>query len=186
MTTLEGQGFRLRRAVRQDVDFLVDLATNEDIEPFMSASAARDRDGMLERIERSDEKPEHYGHFIIEVEWHGSTWRAGTMAFSVVNERSRIAQLYGVMLHPDFRGRGLAAEATRLFARYLLEDLDFHRVQLECYGYNERALRHFERSGFTKEGVKRRAYLRHDEWVDGVMYGLTEEDLEEDSSGRCG
>jgi RimJ/RimL family protein N-acetyltransferase len=178
MTSFDGQGFRLRRAVQQDVDFLVDLATNEDVEPFMSASAAKDRDGMLERIVRSDEEPEHYGHFIIEVEWHGSTWRAGQMAFSIVNERSRIAQLYGVMLHPDFRGRGLAAEATRLFARYLLTELDFHRVQLEVYGFNERAIRHFERSGFVKEGTKRMAYSRHDEWVDGVLFGLVQEDLE--------
>jgi RimJ/RimL family protein N-acetyltransferase len=165
VTSLDGQGFRLRRAQANDVDFLVDLATNEDVEPFMSASAAKDREGMLERIVRSDEEPEHYGHFIIEVEWHGSTWRAGQMAFSIV------------MLHPDFRGRGLAAEATRLFARYLLVELDFHRVQLEVYGFNERAIRHFERSGFLKEGVKRRAYLRHEEWVDGVLFGLVQEDL---------
>jgi RimJ/RimL family protein N-acetyltransferase len=178
---LEGQGFLLRRAAASDVDFLVDLATNEDVEPFMSASAAKDRNGMLERIERSDKEPEHYGHFVIEVEWSGSAWRAGTIAFSIVNERSRIAQLYGVMLHPDFRGRGLAAEATRLFARYLLVDLDFHRVQLEVYGFNERAIRHFERSGFLKEGVKRKAYRRHDEWVDGVLFGLVQEDLKEES-----
>lgn len=178
MTTLDGQGFRLRRATKQDLDFLVELATNEDVEPFMSAAAAKDRDGMLGRIERSDAQPEHYGNFVLEVEWHGSTWRAGQMAFSIVNERSRIAQLYGVMLHPDFRGRGLAAEATRLFARYLLDDLDFHRVQLEVYGFNDRAIRHFERSGFTKEGVKRQAYRRHDEWVDGVLFGLVQEDLE--------
>jgi RimJ/RimL family protein N-acetyltransferase len=186
MTALDGQGFRLRRAVAADVDFLVDLATNEDIEPFMSASAAKDREGMLDRIERSDTEPHHYGHFVIEVEWHGSTWRAGALAFSIVNERSRIAQLYGVMLHPEFRGRGLASEATRLFARYLLTDLDFHRVQLEVYGFNERATRHFERAGFTKEGVKRKAYRRHDEWVDGVLFGLVQDDLDElePSGGR--
>ena len=100
------------------------------------------------------------------------------MAFSTGNRRSRIAQLYGVMLHPDFRGRGLAAEATKLVARHLVFDLDFHRVQLECYGYNDRAIRHFERAGFIKEGVKRKAYWRHDEWVDGIIFGLVHKDLE--------
>jgi steroid delta-isomerase len=29
----------------------------------------------------------------------------------------------------------------------------------------------------VREGVKRRAYRRHGEWVDGVMYGLLREDL---------
>ena len=178
MTSLDGQGFWLRRATPEDAEFLVDLATTGDVEPFMSASAAKDRESILERIARSDAEPERTGHFVLEVEWHGSSWRAGTMAFSTVNERSRIARLFGVTLHPDFRGRGLAAEATRLFARYLLDDLEFHRVELECYAFNERAIRHFERSGFVREGVKRRAYRRHDEWVDGVLFALVAEDLE--------
>ena len=38
-------------------------------------------------------------------------------------------------------------------------------------------MRHAERSGFVLEGRKRRAYQRDGEWVDGVMYGLTVEDL---------
>ena len=39
-------------------------------------------------------------------------------------------------------------------------------------------MRHAERSGFVREGVKRKAYLRDGEWVDGVLYGLVEEDLQ--------
>lgn len=178
MKSLDGRGFRLRRAGQDDVDFLVDLATNEEIEPFMSAVAAKDPDGMRERIERSLAEPERHGEFVVEVEWHGSTWRAGTMAFSLVSERNRIAQVYGVMLHPEFRGRGIASEATRLFARHLVFDLGYHRVQLECYGFNERAIRHFERAGFVREGTKRHAYWRHDAWTDGVIFGLVREDLE--------
>jgi hypothetical protein len=30
----------------------------------------------------------------------------------------------------------------------------------------------------VREGVKRKAYWRHGEWVDGVMFGLLREDLE--------
>jgi RimJ/RimL family protein N-acetyltransferase len=29
----------------------------------------------------------------------------------------------------------------------------------------------------VREGVKRKAYWRHGEWVDGVMFGLLREDL---------
>jgi RimJ/RimL family protein N-acetyltransferase len=32
--------------------------------------------------------------------------------------------------------------------------------------------------GFVREGVRRRAYWRHGEWVDGVLYGLVREELE--------
>ena len=48
---------------------------------------------------------------------------------------------------------------------------------MEIYGFNERAMRHAERAGFTREGVRRKAYWRNDEWVDGVLYGLVAEDV---------
>jgi RimJ/RimL family protein N-acetyltransferase len=101
------------------------------------------------------------------------------MGFEVSNRRSRIASLGGLAVHPDFRGRRLADEAARLFERHLIFDLGYHRLQMEIYGFNERAMRHAERAGWVREGVKRKAYERHGEWVDGVLYGLIREDLED-------
>jgi RimJ/RimL family protein N-acetyltransferase len=126
-------------------------------------------------IERSEAEPDAYGVFVVEVEGQ----RAGTMHFERSNRRSRIADLGGLAVHPDFRGRRVADEAARLFQLHLLRDLGFHRVQLEIYAFNDRAQRHAERSGFTREGIRRKAYWRNDEWVDGVLYGLVAEDLDE-------
>ena len=114
---------------------------------------------------------------MIEVEEDGDWRRAGVMGFDLANKRNRIANLGGLAVHPDFRGRRLADDAARLLQRHLLLDLDFHRLQLEIYGFNERAIEHAERSGFVREGVKRKAYWRHGEWVDGVLFGLVREDL---------
>jgi hypothetical protein len=99
------------------------------------------------------------------------------MEFETDNGPSRIAYLSGLAVHPDFRGRGVAEEAARELLRYLLLDLGFHRLQLEIYGFNDRAIRHAERLGFVREGVKRKAYRRHGGWHDGVMFGLVREDL---------
>ena len=173
---IERDGLRLRRAEPEDGGFLAALLTHEDVEPYMAAV----RPGMLEQIERSRAEPHGYGVFVVEVE-DGGAWRpAGTMGFEVANRRSRIAQLGGLAVHPDFRGRGLAEDAARLLQRHLLLELGYHRLQLECYGFNERAIRHAERAGFVREGVKRKAYWRHGEWVDGVLFGLLREDLAEE------
>jgi len=175
---IQGDGLRLRRANEDDVDFLVRLLNDEDVEPFLAASRPRDRGGVLEEVRASEATPKEAGIFVIEVPHGGGWWRAGMMEFSLANRRSRIAQLGGLAIHPDFRGRRLSDEAARLFQRHLIFDLDFHRLQLECYGFNDRAIRHAERSGFVREGVKRKAYQRHGEWVDGVLFGLVREDLE--------
>ena len=164
----------IRRAAPADVEFLVELVTHEDVEPFLAAIRAKEPGEILAEIERSSEDPDAFGVFVIEVD--GAL--AGTMRFERANRRSRIADLGGLAVHPDFRGRRVSDEAARLFQRHLLDDLGFHRLQLEIYGFNERAQVHAERSGFTREGVRRKAYRRDGEWVDGVLFGLVAEDLE--------
>jgi RimJ/RimL family protein N-acetyltransferase len=173
-SALAGEGFVLRRATEADVGFLVELASHNQVEPFMAAVSPRGHDELLEEVRRSADDPQHDGRFIVEVEGEP----AGALAFSVANRRSRIADLHAVMLHPDHRGRGLGVQATRLLVRHLIFDVGYHRVQLEVYGFNERALGLFERAGFVREGARRRAYDRHGDWVDGVLFGLVREDLE--------
>ena len=165
----------IRRATPEDVRFLAELVSHEDVEPFLASVRAKEEGEIRTEVERSQEEPEAFGVFLIEVD--GA--RAGTMRFERANLRSRIANLGGLAVHPDFRGRRVADEAARLFQRHLVDDLGFHRLQLEVYGFNERAMVHAERSGFTREGVRRRAYLRDGEWVDGVLFGLVAEDLEQ-------
>ena len=164
----------IRRARADDLDFLVELVTHADVEPYLAAIRAKGPDEIGAEIERSLADPEAFGVFVIEVD--GA--RAGTMRFERSNRRSRIADLGGLAVHPDFRGRRVSDEAARLFQRHVLEDLGYHRLQLEVYGFNERAQAHAERSGFRREGVRRKAYWRNDEWVDGVLFGLVAEDLE--------
>jgi RimJ/RimL family protein N-acetyltransferase len=163
----------IRRARADDVEFLVELFTHEDVEPFLAAVRPKDPQSVADEIARSDGEPDAFGLFVVEVDGR----RAGSMRFTRANRRSRIADLGGLAVHPDFRGRKVADEAARQFQRHLLDELGFHRVQMEIYGFNERAMAHAERAGFTREGVRRKAYWRNEEWVDGVLYGLIAEDV---------
>jgi hypothetical protein len=57
-SVLEGDGFRVRRAGRTDVDFMASLAAHEEVEPFMAAVSPREREELQEEVRRSDEEPE--------------------------------------------------------------------------------------------------------------------------------
>jgi RimJ/RimL family protein N-acetyltransferase len=164
----------LRRARPDDVDFLTELLAHEEVQPFLAAVRPRGHDALLQLVERSEHEPDEFGVFVIEVGGEP----AGTVEFELVNRRSSIAHVGGLAVHPRFRGRGVGEQAARLVQRHLIFDLGIHRLQLEVYGFNERALAHADRAGWVREGVKRRAYRRGDGWVDGVMFGLTREDLE--------
>jgi len=164
----------IRRAQDDDLDFFVELVNHEDVQPFLGGAAPRDREALQAEIERSDSDPTAYGRFVIEVD--GA--RAGVMGFELANRRSRIAQLERLAVHPDFRGQRISDEAARLLQHHLVTNLGYHRLQLEIYGFNERAKRHAERAGFRREGVRRDAYWRHGAWTDGVLFALIREDLD--------
>jgi RimJ/RimL family protein N-acetyltransferase len=166
-------GIELRRAEPPDADFLLELLAEDDVRPFLGPRTVATRNEILEEIRRSLADPARFGRFVIEVDAES----AGTLGFHVANERSRIARLEQLAVHPRFRGRRVADEAARQFQRFLLRELGYHRLELEIYASNERACAHAERAGFVLEGRKRRAYLKDDEWADSVLYALVVEDL---------
>ena len=160
----------IRRAGESDVDFLVELYADEDVRPFLAAAGSYDREGVVEKVSQ-----DHDTGGLLVVELDGEA--AGAMGWGLRNRRSRIAHVSGLAVHPRFRGRRLADDAARLLQHHLIRELGFHRIELEIYGFNERAQRHAERSGFVREGVKRKAYAQDGGWVDGVLYALVAEDL---------
>jgi len=164
----------LRRAKPPDADFVLELLADDDVRQFLGPRTAAAREEVVEEIERSLSEPESFGRFLIQVDGEP----AGMLGFHIVNERSRIARLERLAVHPAFRGRRLADEAARLFQRLLLEELGFHRLELEIYAFNQRACAHAERVGFVCEGRKRKAYLKDGEWVDTVLYAVLPEDLD--------
>jgi RimJ/RimL family protein N-acetyltransferase len=161
----------IRRATHDDLDFLLALIEEPDVRPYLAAGARFDRDALAAELDTDD--PKASGRYVIEVDGE----RAGTLAFHRTNERSRIAHLGGLAVHPRFRGRRVADQAARLFQRHLVNELGFHRLEMVVYGFNERAQAHAERAGWVREGVKRRAYRGERGWVDGVTYAVVEEDL---------
>lgn len=161
----------IRPAREDDVDFLVELYSDEDVRPFLAAAGSYDRDGVLAKLVQD---PEAGGVIVVELEGEP----AGAMGWELANRRSGIVHIGGLAVHPDFRGRRVADAAARLFQRHLILERGFHRIELEVYGFNERAQWHAERSGFVREGVKRKAYRHGDGWVDGILYALVAEDLE--------
>ncbi|MGD0274394.1 MAG: GNAT family protein [Gaiellaceae bacterium] len=170
---------RLRRATPHDVDYLLALQVEPEAAHFLSAGRASTHEQLLAEVERSLAEPEAFGRLLVEVPFEREWRLAGAIGFERTNRRSRIAHLSGLAVHPDFRGHGLGAAAIRELARVLFGELGFHRLEAETYGFNERAMAVVERAGFVREGVKRRAYWRDPEWVDGVCFALTVEDIQE-------
>jgi len=74
------------------------------------------------------------------------------------------------------RGRGLGTEAVRLVLGYGFDQVGLHRIGLEAYAFNSRALRVYEKVGFVREGIRREVEMKDGVWVDEVVMGVLEQE----------
>jgi RimJ/RimL family protein N-acetyltransferase len=164
----------LRPAIPDDVPYLARLLLHEDVAPFLAAVRASSEEEVAAEVAHSLAEPDAFGVMVFVVDGE----RVGTATWEQVNRRSRIASVSGFAIDPAQRGKGFGESAAHALQRHLIREAGFHRIQMEIYAFNERALHHAEQAGWVREGVRRKAYWRDGSWVDGVLFGFVEEDLE--------
>jgi hypothetical protein len=77
----------------------------------------------------------------------------------------------------DHQGKGYGTDALRITLRYAFEELDLHRVTLNVFANNARAMRSYEKAGFRSEGRLREAMLRDGRRIDIVYMGILKEEF---------
>lgn len=74
-------------------------------------------------------------------------------------------------------GRGYGGEAARLLLGHAFDVLRLHRVELEVYAFNSRALHVYEKLGFRREGIRRDALWQDGAFHDAIQMGMLEGEL---------
>ncbi len=78
----------------------------------------------------------------------------------------------------DYRGKGYGTDAMRVMERYVFTELNFHRLSLNVFAYNVRALRSYEKAGFTVEGRVRECLNRDGRRSDLIFMGILKSEWE--------
>lgn len=72
----------------------------------------------------------------------------------------------------SYWGKGYGSDAVRLALRYAFAELNLYRVSLEVFEYNQRAVRAYQKAGFTIEGRSRGEILRQGRRWDIISMGI--------------
>lgn len=96
---------------------------------------------------------------------HTTLWGANLPARSAV---------FSIILGPSFVNKGYGTDATQTMVRYGFEELGSHRIELQTWAFNTRAIRAYENAGFTREGVRRAATFHGGDFHDEVLMGILE------------
>ena len=139
----------------------------------------RDRETLLEEIERSEREPLETGRFVIEVGDGGEWKRAGVHGIrrrepaQQDRESRRPRDASGFPRTPALPTRPRGSSNGTCCTTSASTAFSSSATASTSAPFGTRSA-----SGFVREGVKRKAYLRHGEWVDGIMFGLLKEDLD--------
>lgn len=79
---------------------------------------------------------------------------------------------------PADRGRGFGTDAMQLMLRYAFAELGLARVSLETFAENHRAIRSYQKAGFTLEGIQREWARRDGRRAGVVTMGILREEFQ--------
>lgn len=102
----------------------------------------------------------------------------GVCAFKELRWQARTTYFWIGIGDPVNRGRGYGSDATRILLRYAFLELNLHRVGLEVFGYNDRALAMYKKVGFTQEGTVREYIYRDGHYYDMYLMGVLRREWE--------
>ena len=85
----------------------------------------------------------------------------------------------------EYWGKGCGTDAMQIIARYAFEELGLHRLTLNVFAYNTRAIRVYEKVGYKVEGRVPEAVHREGKRWDIIFMGLLRDEWrKERAEGR--
>lgn len=88
----------------------------------------------------------------------------------------RTTDLTIIIFDREARGKGYGTEVMEIMLDYAFGYLNFHRISIGVVGFNEKALRFYERIGFKTEGIQRDGYYYNHRYYDFVMMSILEDE----------
>jgi RimJ/RimL family protein N-acetyltransferase len=97
--------------------------------------------------------------------------------FNRVNHSAEIGMFIG---DRNYWSKGIGTEVVKQFVRMLFRRYNLHRIDIDTFSDNKRAIRCYEKCGFVVEGVRRKKFWTMNGYRDQVIMGLLREDWEKE------
>ena len=175
---LETERLVLRVRTVADAEDIFDYASRPEVSypaGFPPVKTLEDEIYYLEHIlpERNQKENLPAGYGIVV---KGTDKIVGSVDFNHRHEDD-VLEL-GYILHPDYWGRGYVSEAARVLIDLAFKELNLHKIELSCFGYNLQSQRVAEKLGFTLEARIRDRKDAQGNRCDGLIYGLLRSEWE--------
>jgi diamine N-acetyltransferase len=179
-----GERIRLRGNERADlptfVRWLNDPEVRQGISLFLPMSMAREELWFEDMLKLPIEQQ----GFAMEAKIDDKWTLIGTIGFHEIDWISRKAEI-GIMIgEKSLWNKGYGTEAMSLMLQHGFETLNLHRIYLKVFSNNPRAIRSYEKAGFTLEGKLREAHFVDGGYIDDLIMGVLRSEWNSKAGGK--
>jgi len=99
----------------------------------------------------------------------------GLAGYTLSNDKFKLGEIY-YKLHPDYWGNGYATEVAKRLVKTGFEDFGLQKVEAGVATENIKSIRVLEKTGMTREGLRRKILPIRGEWKDNYHYAIVKTD----------
>lgn len=142
---------KLRQLEEKDTEGMWEWMSDLDFQKYFRFSLKnKTQRETIEFIRKSETIPQQDGNVNFAIV-NSEDEYMGTISLKNIDFLSYSAE-YAISLRKIAQGTGIATAATKEILRIAFEDWNFHRVYLNVFSDNYRAIRFYEKCGFIFEG----------------------------------
>ena len=96
----------------------------------------------------------------------------GHVRLFAVSAEDRSAKVAIFIGDPEFRSKRYGSDAMRTLLQFAFEEMNLHRVELDVWDYNERAMASYRKCGFVEEARLRQAHYEGGVYHDAIVMAV--------------
>jgi len=170
-----GEQIRFRAIEKEDLPYFVKWLNDPEVRQGLSLLvpfSLAEEENWFEEILK---KPQFEKPMAIEIQPDPQVdeWIfVGNCGLFGIDWQNRFAEIGIFIGEKGYWNQGFGTNAIRLILKHGFENLNLHRIWLRVFETNQRAIRSYEKAGFTQEGKFRQAQYLDGKYVDVMIMSM--------------
>jgi len=151
-------------------EWLNDLEVTVNLQLYQRAINVESEKTFLSNLSKD------HNYSIIDIKTNRLIGNCGFFGIDNLNQTAEAGIFIG---NKEYWNKGYGTEALMLLLDYGFKALNLYNIELRVYGFNDRAIRSYEKAGFKQIGTRRKALYRNMERHDIVFMDILADEFYE-------
>lgn len=174
---LNSSRLKLQEITESDIEQIHELNSHPEVDEYNTLGIPENME-VTEKNVRSiieEQKAENRKSYDWKIIRKDSGEFIGMAGITLSANRFKLGEIYYDLL-PSQWGQGFATEVARTLINAGFDKFHLHKVEAGVATENIRSIRVLEKSGMTREGLRRKILPIRGEWKDNYHYAIVEDD----------